>query len=93
MAAAQDYSDVIFLRGGHLNCHFLKGKPLVHVKVVLMIKTKTIEKGKCFGSPARQRDSLVPPTIGISDFRRWQAPYRAQVARIRATFTRVWLRH
>ena len=24
-----------------------------------MIKTKTIAKGKCFGSPARQRDSLV----------------------------------
>ena len=24
-----------------------------------MIKTKTIAKGKCFESPARQRDSLV----------------------------------
>ena len=24
-----------------------------------MMKTKTIAKGKCFGSPARQRDSLV----------------------------------
>ena len=24
-----------------------------------MIKTETIAKGKCFGSPARQRDSLV----------------------------------
>ena len=24
-----------------------------------MFKTKTIAKGKCFGSPARQRDSLV----------------------------------
>ena len=24
-----------------------------------MIKTETIAKGKCFGSPVRQRDSLV----------------------------------
>ena len=34
---------------------FPLGKPLLHVKVILMIKTKTIAKGKCFGSPARQR--------------------------------------
>ena len=31
-----------------------------------MIKTKTIAKGKCLGSPARQRDSLVFWT-----FKRW----------------------
>ena len=37
----------------------LPEKPYLHVKVILMIKTKTIAKGKCFGSPARQRDSLV----------------------------------
>ena len=31
----------------------------VHVKRRLMMKTKTIAKGKYFGSPATQRDSLV----------------------------------
>ena len=28
MATAQGYSDVIFLRGGHLSCHFLRKAPL-----------------------------------------------------------------
>ena len=27
MAAALGYSDVIFLRGGHLSCHFLRKRP------------------------------------------------------------------
>merc|ERR1711867_282307 len=36
-----------------------KGLSLRIGKVILMMKTKTIAKGKCFGSPARQRDSLV----------------------------------
>ena len=40
-------------------------KPLVDVKVLLMIKTKTIAKGKCFGSPTRQRDFLVWAGIGL----------------------------
>ena len=31
----------------------------LNVKVHLMMKTKTIAKVKCFGSPARQRDALV----------------------------------
>ena len=59
MAAAQRYSDVLSLRSGHLSGHFLWKDPLVHVKVLLIMKIKTIAKGKCFGSPARQWDSLV----------------------------------
>ena len=43
-------------------------KPLLNVKVILMIKTKTIAKGKCFGSPARQRDSLVPKHFPFSKY-------------------------
>ena len=31
----------------------------VHVKVILMMKTKIISKGKCFGCPVRQQASLV----------------------------------
>ena len=27
MTAAQGYKDVIFLRGGHLSCHFLRKAP------------------------------------------------------------------
>ena len=58
MATAQGYSIVLSLRSGHLSGHFL-WKALAHVKVLLILKTKTIAKGNCFGSPARQRDSLV----------------------------------
>ena len=58
MAATQGFSDAIFLRRGILAATSY-GKLLVRVKVLLMIKTKTIAKEKCFGSPARQRDFLV----------------------------------
>ena len=46
MAAAQRYSDVLSLRSGHLSGHFLWKDPLVHVKVLLIMKIKTIAKGK-----------------------------------------------
>ena len=34
-------------------------KTYMSVSGLLIMKTKTIAKGKCFGSPARQRDSLA----------------------------------
>ena len=37
-----------------------------HVKLLLM--RKTIAKGKCFGSPARQRDFLVPKHFPFSKY-------------------------
>ena len=45
MAAKQEYYVGVPLRGGHLICHFLR-KAHVHVKVLLMMKTKTMAKGK-----------------------------------------------
>ena len=56
MASAQGYSDVIFLRGGHLSCHFLRKAPRTCQSD---FNDKKIAKGKCFGSPARHRDSLI----------------------------------
>ena len=58
MATAQGDSDVIFLRGGHLSCHLLRKAPRTSQSDFNNL-TKTIAKGKCFGSPARRRDSLV----------------------------------
>ena len=42
MAAAQGYSDVILLRGAPLSCH---------VKMILMIKAKTIAKENFLAHP------------------------------------------
>ena len=47
MAAAQGYSDVIFLRGGHLSCHFLRKAPLT-CQSDLNDRNKNIYKGKMF---------------------------------------------
>ena len=58
MAAAQGFSDVIFLRGSYLSCHFLRKAPLTR-QSDFNDQNKNNCKGKCFGLRARPRDSLV----------------------------------
>ena len=54
MTSAHGYSDVIFLRGVHLSCHFSR-KILRTYQSAFNDENKNNPKGKCFGSPARQR--------------------------------------
>ena len=45
MAAAKIYSDVLFLRGGHLSCHFLRKSPRT-CQIVFNDENKNNGKGE-----------------------------------------------